>query len=250
MNSRVFLGRSGFEWNFFLKFYLSGLIWAGAATATAQAQGIRAGAQLSGVKLGPAHYAYTLTLENTAASTSDIQMFWFGWEAGEADFLTSEPTSIQTPAGWTSVVEGGGADDGYSVQFVTFTTPLKPGSSVTFTFDSPDSPKIMAGPASLYPEYATLTSQVYSAHAADGLQDLFVAQIVSPPTAGLGTLGARFDGPNLVLTWNAGTNVVLQQSSSVSPANWTTVAGTSGVGYFMATNVSSKAPAFYRLATQ
>ena len=145
---------------------------------------------------------------------------------------------------------GGGADDGYSIQFVTFTTPLKPGSSVTFTFHSPDSPKIMASPASLYPEYATLTSQVYSAHAADGLQGLFVAQIVSPPTAGLGTLAARFDGPNIVLTWNAGTNVVLQQSSSVSPANWTTVAGTSGVGYFMATNVSSKAPTFYRLATQ
>jgi hypothetical protein len=82
------------------------------------------------------------------------------------------------------------------------------------------------------------------------LQQVFVAQVVLPPTAGLGTLTAQFERPNLVLTWNAGTNVVLQQSSSLSPANWTTVAGTAGVGYFMATNVSSKAPTFYRLATQ
>ena len=250
MNSRFFLGRSGFEWNVLRTLGLSGLALAGAATATAQPLSILAAAQLSGVSEGRGDFSYTLTLENTAASTSDIQMFWFGWEAGEADFLTSEPTLIQTPSGWTSVVEGGGADDGYSIQFVTFTTPLKPGSSATFTFHSPDSPKIMAGPASLYPEYATLTSQVYSAHAADGLQELFVAQLVLPPTAGLGTLGAQFEGPNLVLTWSAGANVVLQQSSSLSPANWTTVAGTAGVGFFMVTDASSKDPVFYRLSTQ
>lgn len=105
MNSRILLGRSGFEWNVFRIFCLSGLALAGAATAAGQAQGILAAAQLSGVSVGRGDFSYTLTLENTAASTSDIQMFWFGWEAGEADFLTSEPTSIQTPSGWTSVVE-------------------------------------------------------------------------------------------------------------------------------------------------
>lgn len=142
-----------------------------------------ASAQMSGVSLGRGNFAYTLTLENTAASTSDIQMFWFAWEAGQADFLTSNPTSIHTPAGWNAVVEGGGAGDGYSIQFVTYTTPLTPGSSVTFTFDSPDSPRIMAGPASLYPQYPTLSSQVYSAHAADGLQELFVTQLVPEPSS-------------------------------------------------------------------
>jgi len=222
----------------------------GAASDTVEAAGIQAAAQLTGVKLAPAHYAYTLTLENTAVSTSEIQMFWFAWAAGGADFLGSQPTSIVPPPGWNYTVEGGGPDDGYSIQFVTFTTPLKPGSSLTFTFDSPDSPKEMAGPAPLFPSSPTLSSFVYSAHAASGLQEQIVAQVVSPPTVGPGSLAARLDSPNLVLTWNAGTNVVLQQSSTLSPANWTNVAGTLGEGYFMATNVSNQAPTFYRLATQ
>jgi hypothetical protein len=183
MNSRFFFGRSAFERSAFREFYLSGLILVGAASAAVHAQGIMASGQLSGVPLGRGEYAYTLTLENTAASTSGIQMFWFAWEAGQADFLASLPTSVHTPAGWNSTVEGGGAGDGYSIQFVTFNTPLKPGSSLTFTFDSPDSPKIMAAPASLYAEYPTLSSQVYSGHAADGVQDLFVVQVVPEPSS-------------------------------------------------------------------
>ncbi len=249
MNTRIFFGRSGFERNPFRKFYLACLIAVGAASATVQAQSILAGAQLSGVSLGRGKYAYTLTLQNTAASTADIQMFWFAWEAGQADFLTSQPTSIQTPAGWSSVLEGGGADDGYSIQFVTH-TPLTPGSSATFTFESPDSPKIMAGPASLYPEYQTLTSQVYSAPAADGLQDVFVAKVVSPVQTNLGTLNAQADGQNIVLTWTAGTNVVLQQTSNLSPPGWTAVPGTLGLGTFTVTNASRGSTALYRLATQ
>jgi hypothetical protein len=222
----------------------------GAAGATVQAQSILAAAQLTGVEIRSADYAYTLTLENTVASTSDIQMFWFAWSAGGADYLASEPTSIVTPTGWNYTVEGGGDDDGYSIQFVTFTTPLTPGSSLTFTFHSPDSPKLMAGLAALFPQSPTLTSYVYSAHAADGLQEEFVAQVVSPPSASLGTLTAQINNSNLVLTWTAGTNVVLQQSSHLSPANWTTVPGTLGVGTFTATNLSANAAAFYRLATQ
>jgi hypothetical protein len=247
MNSEKLLGRFHFERSTFLKFYLSGLILIWAGSASVQAGSILAGAQLRGVELRPADYAYTLTLENTAASSSDIGMFWFAWEAGQADFLASEPTSIQTPVGWNATVEGGGAGDGYSVQFVTFTTPLTPGSSVTFTFDSADSPKIMAGPASLYPEYATLTSQVYSGHSADGVQDVFVAQVV---VTDLGKLAAQIKSTNLVLTWTSGTNVVLQQTSNVPTTNWTNVAGTLGVGKFTVTNVSSAATTFYRLATQ
>jgi len=183
MNSRIFFARSGFERNAFLKYCLSGLIVLGAASAAVHGQGIIADAELSGIPLGRGVYAYTLTLENSTASTAHIGLFWFAWEAGEADFLTSNPTSIQTPAGWKSVVEGGGGDDGYSIQFSTLTSPLAPGSSVTFTFDSPDSPAIMGGPATLYPEFATLTSQVYSGHAASGLQDLFVVQLTPEPSS-------------------------------------------------------------------
>lgn len=122
---------------------------------------------------------------------------------------------------------------------------------MTFTFQSTDSPKIMAGPADLYPDYATLTSQVYSAHAASGVQDVFVTQVVSPAqTNAMQTLAAQASGPNLVLTWSAGTNVVLQQSSSLAPAKWTPVAGTLGAGNFTVTNASTQPAAFYRLATQ
>ena len=142
---------------------------------------------------------------------------------------------------------GGGSDDGYSVQFVTFTNPLKPGSSVTFSFDSTDSPSTMAGPAVFYAEYATLTSQVYSNPAASGVQDVFVAQLIA---SDLGSLAAKMNGANLVLRWSSGTNVVLQQSATLSPTNWTTVPGTLGASSFTVTNVSSGAPAFYRLATQ
>ncbi len=250
MNSRIFFGRSGFERNRFQKLILTALVLAGLAGTPAMAQHILAGAQLSGVALGGNHFAYTLTLENTAASTSDIQMFWFAWAAGGADFLASEPTSILAPAGWNYVLEGGGPDDGYSIQFVTFTTPLTPGSSLTFTFDSTDSPKTMAGPASLFPSSPTLSSVVYSAHAADGVQEQVIAQVVPPPGTGLGPLTAQRSHANLIFTWISGTNVVLQQSSDLSSTNWTTVAGTLGAETYTATNVASKAATFYRLATQ
>jgi hypothetical protein len=248
MSFRTFFGGSGFKQNVFSKFCLSGLILLGGANAMVQARGILAGADISGYSLGRGNYAYTLTLTNAPASTSDIGMFWFGWESGQADFLSSEPTSIQTPAGWNATVEGGGAGDGYSVQFITFTTPLAPGSSVTFTFDSTDSPRIMSEEAELFPGYPTLTSQVYSGHAADGLQEVFVAQLVQPTS--LGMVVPRRSGPNLVLTWGSATNAVLQESSTLPSTNWTTVAGTLGKGTFTVTNFSTNAATYYRLATQ
>jgi hypothetical protein len=195
----------------------------GAASVTVQARGILAGAQLSGVSLGKGEYAYTLTLDNYAASTSDIGMFWFAWEAGAADFMSSHPASIQTPAAWNATAEGGGGDDGYSIQFVTFTSPLTPGSSVTFTFDSADSPKVMAGPAPIYPEYQMLNSQVYSGHAADGLQELFVAQVV--PAPGPTNLTIALAGNQVVLSWptNAGNYALQTTTNFVSQASWTAV---------------------------
>jgi hypothetical protein len=214
------LGRSSFGPNALSKIYLTLLLLLCAESEAVQANEILAGAQITGVSLGRGKYAYTLTLNNTAASTSDIQLFWFGWEAGQADFLTSSPTSIQTPPGWNATVEGGGGDDGYSVQFNTFTTPLTPGSSLTFTFVSPDSPKIMGEPATLYPQFPTLTSQVYSAHDADGLQELFIAQLVEPPLLTFGQAGNQ-----LALSWttNYG-NFALQTTTNLfSPTSWTTV---------------------------
>jgi hypothetical protein len=79
------------------------------------------------------------------------------------------------------------------------------------------------------------------------VQDVFVAKLVP---ANLGLLAGDMSGSNLVLTWSSASNVVLQQTSSLNPANWTTIPGTLGMGSFTVTNVSSQAPVFYRLATQ
>jgi hypothetical protein len=247
MKSGIYSRRSEIHWHAaWLSLCLSGAVLVGAAAVASAAQ-ILADARMSGVSLGGGSYNYTLTLENTAASTSEIGMFWFAWEAGQADFLTSEPTSIQTPTGWNAVVEGGGVGDGYSIQFVTYTNPLPPGFSVTFTFNSGDSPRAMAGPASLYPQYPTLTSQVYSRHVASGLQQVFVVKLVP---ANLGKLGSKTVGSDLVLTWQAGTNVVLQQASTLKPGGWNTVPGTLGLGTCTVTNAVGSSGAFYRLALQ
>jgi hypothetical protein len=252
MNSRIFLSRLDFERHAFSRFFLSALILIGAANAAVQANEILAGAQLSGVSLGRGEYAYTLTLSNTPASTSDIGMFWFAWESGEADFLASEPTSIQTPSGWSATVEGGGAGDGYSVQFVTFTNPLTPGSFVTFTFKSTDSPKIMSETASLFPGYPTLTSQVYSGHAADGLQEVFIAQLVQPASST--NLTISITGQQLVLAWptNAA-NYTLQTTTNLySQTGWTTVTNIPAVnGSSNAVNLAiTNASQFFRLQSQ
>ncbi len=223
MNFKQILSRSGFERSVLWEFYLAALMMVGATSGSVQARGILAHAWLSGVPLGRGEYSYTLTLSNTAASTSDIQLFWFAWESGGADFLTSEPTSIQTPTGWNSVVDGGGAGDGYSIQFNTFTTPLTPGSALTFTFKSPDSPKLMSEPASLYPEYPTLTSQVYSGHAAEGLQEVIVAQVV--PSASLTNLSISMTGRQIILSWptNAASYVLQATTNIYAPSGWAAV---------------------------
>lgn len=109
MRARLFMSRSAFGANAFIsKLCLASLLLAGVASANLQAAVIIANAQMSGVAAGRGRYNYTLTLNNTAASTASIGLFWFAWEAGGGDFLESSPTSIQTPATWSASVEGGG----------------------------------------------------------------------------------------------------------------------------------------------
>src|SRR5258708_3991709 len=68
-----------------------------------QAQSILANAQISGQAAGGGGYNYTITLNNTAASTSPIGTFWYSWIPGE-DFLPSSPTSVQPPTGLTHII--------------------------------------------------------------------------------------------------------------------------------------------------
>jgi hypothetical protein len=74
-----------------------------------------------------------------------------------------------------------------------------------------------------------------------------VPSIVSP--TGIGSLTAQItSNTNLVLTWTAGSNVSLQQNTSLSTTNWTTVAGSLGVGTYTVTNIPAKPSTYYRLA--
>jgi hypothetical protein len=130
-------------------------------------------------------------LNDSAASTAFIQTFWFAWQAGLGDFLASSPYSVQAPPGWTySVIGGGPGGVGYSIKFETFTAPLAPGNSLIFHFDSPDSPKAMAGPSVANPRYPTLSSDVYSGHTAGIIEDIVVQPIPEPATLGLLGFGA------------------------------------------------------------
>jgi hypothetical protein len=137
---------------------------------------------LSGVPNGFGDYEYTLTLNNSPASTADIQTFWFAWLAGQGDFMASSPYAVQTPQGWSYSVQGGGSrGDGYSIKFITFTAPLAPGNSLVFHFESADSPAAMAGRSVPFPQYPTLSSDVYSGHTA-GILDQIVVQPVPEPS--------------------------------------------------------------------
>ncbi|PWU11788.1 MAG: hypothetical protein C5B50_22715 [Verrucomicrobia bacterium] len=138
-------------------------------------------------------YDYTLTLNNRAASTTQIGTFWFAWTASGLDLMLSAPTATQTPAGWSASVLGGpytqngyGYYDGYSIEFTTTTGYLNPGSSLTFNFSSPDSPTMMSG-NNFHFHTAIETSWVYSGAAFSDAGNQFLVQTVPEPS-GLGLL--------------------------------------------------------------
>jgi len=57
-------------------------------------------------------FNYTLTLNNSAASTANIETFWFSWVPGQ-DFMAVSPTNIVAPSGWTDAITHAGSGDGY-----------------------------------------------------------------------------------------------------------------------------------------
>ncbi len=167
---------------------IPGLLAVGAASAV-HAQ-IQADAQLTGQSAGGGLYTYNITLNNLGSSSSGIQTFWYSWVPG-ADFLPTSPTSVQAPAGWMSSVQGGPYydpygyyyPDGYSIEFTTSTTPLNPGSSLTFGFMSTDSPAALAGNSPIFTYYPVGTSYVFSGVGESGLGLQFVVQSVPEPSS-------------------------------------------------------------------
>src|ERR1700678_1804042 len=99
-------------------------------------------AQISDIPLTGGTFAYTITLENTGATT--IGTFWNAWVPGE-DFMAVSPTNIISPTGWTANITNGGSDDGFAIQWVASSNLLQPDNSDTFTFDSTVTPTAMDG---------------------------------------------------------------------------------------------------------
>jgi hypothetical protein len=153
------------------------ILFAFGTTHPIHAQTLSASGQLSGTASNGA-FNYTLTLNNTDTSTTNIETFWFSWVPGQ-NFMPVSPTNIGTPSGWTDEITHGGSSDGYAIQFVTSTAPLAPGGSLTFTFTSTSSPQTMAGDSGLYSTTPIGTSFVYSGPPETGVSDNFAVKTMA-----------------------------------------------------------------------
>jgi hypothetical protein len=153
------------------------------------AQGYLVNAQITSQAAGGGTYNYTIQLNNDSSSTASIGEFWFAWvpDYYTYDLLTSAPTVTQMPADWNDYViynpyGGYYGPDGYSIQFYGG-TPLAPGDSYTFGFNSADSPATLAQNSTYY-GVPTLTSYVYDASGYDysGTEILVAPSAVPEPS--------------------------------------------------------------------
>jgi hypothetical protein len=119
-------------------------------------------ATISDTQIGPDSYRYGITL--TDAGTTQLGTFWFAWVPGQ-DYLDTSPTSVSDPTGWEDLVTNADASDGFGIQWHVVSTSadeLSPGNSLSFTFDSTDTPAEVFGDSNFYPTTPVLTAFVYS----------------------------------------------------------------------------------------
>ena len=109
-----------------------------------------------------ADFNYTINLTNASSSNAGIGTFWYAWVPGE-DFLATSPISVSPPAGWTDNITNMGAGDGFAIQFLANSpaNDVQPGSSLSFSFTSADSPASVNGNSVFYPGTPAGTSIVY-----------------------------------------------------------------------------------------
>jgi hypothetical protein len=167
------------------------LLYPGLNSVT-HAQSYVVDAQITSQPVGDGSYNYTIQLNNESSSTEPVGTFWFAWvpDAYGYDLLTSVPTAIQTPSGWSYTLSGGSYyyPDGVSIEFLnTSDAALTPGSSYTFGFNSFDSPTTLNQNSPYYP-IPTLTSYVYSGGPFSDSGALILPAAVPEPSA-TGLLG-------------------------------------------------------------
>jgi hypothetical protein len=111
---------------------------------------------------GATVYSYDISLKNTG--TNNIGTFWFAWQPDE-DFLTSVPTAISSPVGWSDSLTGSGnSSDGSAIEWtVSQLYTMTPGQTVSgFNFSSTDSPAVLAGNSPTHAGTPETTSEIYN----------------------------------------------------------------------------------------
>lgn len=154
-----------------------------AAGVSANAQTISASAQFTDQPAGGNLFNYTITLDNSAASSSAIGTFWFAWTP-TGDFLPSNPNLVTPPTGWSDTITHFGAGDGYGIEFVANgpANAIAPGHSLDFNFETLDSPAALAGNSPYYPTTPVGTSFVYGGGPFSGPSDQFVVVPAPEPS--------------------------------------------------------------------
>jgi hypothetical protein len=165
---------------------ITGLLLIG-ATYQIEAQGYIASAQISVQAVGDGTYNYTIQLNNDSSSMNPIGTFWFAWvpDVYGYDLLTAMPMNLQTPANWGGYVTGGDSyyyADGYGIQFYANGAPLAPGSSLTFGFNSTDSPATLNA-TSPYFNLPASTSYIYAGYAEGDPGAEIALQVVPEPSS-------------------------------------------------------------------
>src|SRR5262249_52595990 len=99
---------------------------------------------------------------NASSSNAGIGTFWFAWVPGE-DLLATSPISVSPPSGWSDNITNMGAGDGFAIQFLANSpaNDVQPGSSLSFSFTSADSPASVIGNSVFFPGTPVGTSFVY-----------------------------------------------------------------------------------------
>jgi hypothetical protein len=148
---------------------------AGMAQAATKASGT-----ISNVDLGGGVFRYTITLTNVG--TTAVKTLWFAWVPGQ-DYLATSPTNIVSPAGWSAIITGGAPGDGYAIQWTTSSAPLAPGASLDYSFESTDTPTMIAGNSVFFPSTPVGTSFVYEGAPFSGGSSEFVVGVPVSPSA-------------------------------------------------------------------
>jgi hypothetical protein len=129
-------------------------------------------------------FVYTITLNNSSASNSGIGTFWYAWTPGQ-DYLSTSPSAVTPPAGWSDQVTHAGAGDGYAIEF-TANSPandVQPGGSLNFRFQTSETPASVNGNSIFYRGVPAGTSTVYpGAPFSDGGHGLVVMPASSAPS--------------------------------------------------------------------